>query len=248
MLTKIDRPILEAAKAAAEKLRGDLLKRLAGRRVGAMSCGCGAVHNGEAELVDIEYQSIDGEYSDMIGLYQHFSCKMREIGNPHKRDYDYSMGVSSFIPWAELHVMFRDAFAGIAVPTCHVFAEPFLSGVGYQGSGQTAVVSLDKPVFIRPVGDLSKSLWLNARLQVERDLPRYVPGVFISCVIDPFDVHYGRGPVRSNHPALLQVPLEFAYRQFDLNKLNPLVKVVSVSEDGLSATLETNVGVEFYQP
>jgi hypothetical protein len=248
MLTKIDRLVLEAAQTVAEKLRASLLQRLAGRRVGAMSCGCGAIHNGEAEVVDISYSSIDGEHSDMIGLYQHFSCHLREIGNPHKSNYDYSMSVCSFLPWAELHVMFRDAFAGIAVPTEHHFAEPFLSGTGFQGSGHTAVVSLDKPVYIRPIGDLSKSLWLKAKVHVERNLPRYVHGVYVLCVIDPFEIHFGNGPASSNHPATLKPPVEFAFRQFDLNVLNPLVKVVAVSDDGLSATLETHVGIEFYQP
>lgn len=250
MRTKIDRETLVKARDAAEQLKGELLKRLAGKRRGAMSCGCGAIHNGEAEVVDITFTNIDGPYADQIGLYEHFSCHMREICNRHKSDYDYSMSVSSFLPWAELHIMFRNVFGPIGVPTDHLFAEAFTRGTGFQASGQEAEVRVGQPLHVRPIGDLSKSLWLNAQVRIDRDVPRFQKGSLVACVIDPFEKHYGGNPIERivHYARLSDTSTEFAARQFDLNKLNPIVKIVSASADGMSAIVQTHIGIEFYQP
>lgn len=248
MITNIEYNTLLKARDAANLLRAQLLARLAATRVSAMKCGCGAIHHGEAEVVDIAFNDIDGEYADQIGMFMSCTCSMREVGNPHNKDYDYSMGVTSFIPWSELYVMFRQAFEPVGVPTDHLFAEPFISGPKFVGSGQRATVQVDKPVYIRPIGDTDQMLWRNAQVRIDCNVERYAPGSYIACKIDPFAPHYGSSKSVSYHYANVQTPCIFAARLFDINVLVPIVRVVGLSQDGSVVTVETNEGIEFYQP
>ena len=247
MITNIEYNTLLKARDAANVLRAQLLERLAGARVSAMKCGCGAIHHGEAEVVDIAFNDIDGEYADQIGLFMSCTCNMREIGNPHNKDYDFGMGLTYFIPHSELYVMFRQAFEPVGVPTDHLFAEPFIAGPEFVGSGQTAMVHVGKPVYIRPIGDTDQIPWRNAQVRIDCNVERYAPGSYIACKIDPFAPHYGGLKAGDYHYAKVQ-PCLFAARLFDINVLVPIVRVVEVSQDGSVATVETKEGIEFYQP
>ena len=247
MSQEIDYAILLQARQAADLLGTQLMQRLAGARQGAMSCGCDTVHRGEAEVVGIEFSDIDGKYANQIGKWLSCTCLMREIGNPHGRDYDYSIGLSAFISHAELYVLFRKAFGNIGVPIDRLFATAFESGVGFVGSGQTAIVTAGKPVYIRPVGDLNESLWQTAEVRIDSDLKQYKPGTYMACVVD-LESHCGSLNPYNRHYAAVQEPCVFAARLFDTNAFVPMVQVVDVSADQSVITVEANVGVVFYQP
>lgn len=248
MLQNIDYETLLQARQAAEALGAQLMERLAGSRQGAMSCGCGAVHCGEAEVVGIEFSDIDGEYADQIGKWTTCVCLMRELGNPHNKDYDYSLGPSAFISHAELYMLFRKAFGPVGVPFDHLVATAFEYGVEFVGSGKTALVSAGKPIYIRPEGGVGDSPWHNAEVRLDNNVERYAPGNYIACVVDPFEKHYGGLTPRSYHYVEVQMPCVFAARYFDNNTFVPMVQVVDVSADKSVITVETNVGVEVYQP
>jgi len=127
-----------------------------------------------------------------------------------------------------------------------VYAQPFISGPKFVGSGQTATVQVDKPLYIRPIGDTDQMLWRNAQVRIDCSVERYAPGSYIACKIDPFAPHYGGLKPGDYHYAEVQ-PCLFAALLFDIDVLVPIVRVVEVSQDG-SATVETNEGIEFYQP
>ena len=82
MITNIEYNTLLKARDAANVLRAQLLERLAGARVSAMKCGCGAIHHGEAEVVDIAFNDIDGEYADQIGLFMSLSVSYTHLALP----------------------------------------------------------------------------------------------------------------------------------------------------------------------
>lgn len=247
MNTVISRDTLDKAVAAAEQLKSRLLQRIRGTRRPGFQCNCGCIKHGEAEVVDLDYPT--GEYVDQLGQYGSWTANLREVTNAHRTNYDYSEGITQYFTWAELHVIFREVFAPLGMPTSHLFADPYRSGTGFQGSGQTAVLTIERPLHFRPVGDLSKSQWLNAEVRIDKDVQGYAKGSLISCFIDPFAVHYGdrAGGNRNHHYACL-ARVEFAARLFDVDKDLPIVRVREVGPNDTSATVETNVGVEFYQP
>lgn len=273
MITNIEYNTLLKARDAANLLRAKLLERLASitvrtvrcgcgaihrpdrrlsiRKIGdVVKCGCGAIHHGEAEVVDIVFSEIDGECADRIGMFLSCTYNMREIGNPHNTDYDFGMGFTNFIPHSELYVIFRQVFEPIGVPTDHLFAEPYISGPKFVGSGQKATVQVDQPVYIRPIGDTDQMPWRNAQVRIDCNIEptRYAPGKYIACKIDPFAPHYGELKAWDYHYAKVQAPCLFAAQLFDIDVLVPIVRVVEVSQDGSVATVETNEGIEFYQP
>ena len=204
MITKIDRETLNRADEAAAALKAQLLERVIGQTREGWKCGCGQCGCGRAEAVGIRYNGPDSQYSDMIGLFHHWSVLMREIGSNPSNGYSYSCCITDFIPASELYPLFRSVFGPIGVPVDHPHAQAQSDNSSIFGnshnrvftpSGRTVVVIEGEPVFVRPTGDLSKAVFEAAEIRVDSDLPGYTEkGPLSACNVDPFGVHYGRCP------------------------------------------------------
>lgn len=215
MLTPLTEETKRQAEAAASELKERLLPRVLGHLESAWSCGCGAVHADQAEAVDISYPSAYGEHGDMIGLFMHWTVKMKEVGKNPTHGYSYSIGLTTLIPWIELYPIFRDVFGPIAVPLEHPHADGFhdrpdefwgdraaKDGRNFAGSGRTVIVREGSPVYIQPTGDLTNSTWLNVELRVDTRLEQYATdGPLLACNVDPCAAHLGgfRGGREGGH-------------------------------------------------
>jgi len=97
------------AQERAQELKTILEPMVLGKRLPAWRCNCGALGCGEAEAVEIE--PAGGSYPYQIGLWYVWAVHMRSADS--ERDYDYSVGLSSFLSSDYLDALFADKFAGL---------------------------------------------------------------------------------------------------------------------------------------
>jgi hypothetical protein len=235
--TEIGSEVIAQAQAAAIKLKSELLTRIVGQRR-AFRCNCGAIHTPESEVVDISLPT----YPELLALSMHWTAELRALGNPHGTDYDDLCNISEFIAWKELFFQFRAVFEPLGMPTSHL---PAMNDdlEGFSGSGETAVLLPGKPLYVRPVGDVSKSFWQAAAILINRNPPEYEPADLLACVIDPF-ANFSSISYPEYYPL---APMAFAAHPF--NVLAPLwiCAVRSVDAAAGSAIVEPYAGTEFFQ-
>lgn len=101
---------VEAARAAAEQLKQILEPRILGKTLPAMSCGCGAVHSGEAKAVEVLPAGRQFQYRNQIASWALWTVKMEEVdGSGH----GYSIGLSSFLSREEIEALFTEHFKDV---------------------------------------------------------------------------------------------------------------------------------------
>jgi hypothetical protein len=205
------------AEQAAHLLKAQLMARIAGNRVCAMSCSCGTIDNGkseddnfieygESEVVDI----VCGRSTDveLIGMWKGWTIALKEIG---KNGRNFSVNISRVIPSTELYPMFRNAFEPLGMPVNHPFVNTYAvgplppfsddfeeeskKGSEFSPSGRLVVVKEGIPIYVQPSSDLTKSVWLNAELRVDSQVKVFPnQGPLMVCNIDPFCIRYAQKP------------------------------------------------------
>lgn len=248
MKTQIYPEVFASAMVVAENLKRQLEARLINKTAHAWSCSCGKCGAGPSRVVAIR---IPTTYQYQIAMWLLWSCEMED--NTGKR---WSQSIASYIPWTELYPMFRNAFAGIDVRVEHPFAQSYSNRPApFTPSGRTIELSSKSPVFVRPRGDLSQSVWINAELRIDKRLPNYpTDDGLIACNIDAleFGQSNGRGQGEycylagpSGGPAFyIRIPGDGHGQDLYL----PIAQQVTANKTAGTATLELDQSVEVFIP
>lgn len=83
--------------------------KILGKELPAWSCDCGAYHRGPAKAMAVIPAGQADQYSGQETLWYMWSVRMVEAGTPLD-GYDYSTGLSSFVPPEELAELFISFF------------------------------------------------------------------------------------------------------------------------------------------
>jgi hypothetical protein len=177
MSTEIPPEVYSRALKAAEALKCELEERLIGKTMSGMRS---PIEVGPARVVAITIPT--SSYPHLIANWLAWECAMKEDNGK-----EWSQGLSDYIHWAELFHLFRNAFSGIEVEVEHPYAQLYHGG-NFTGSGRIVVVNENTPAFVRPIGDLSRSVWLNAELRIDTNLQEYgSKEPMVVCNIDPLE-------------------------------------------------------------
>jgi len=245
MRNQITPEAFASAMVVAENLKRQLEARLINKTAHAWSCGCGSCGAGPSRVVGI---NIPTQYQYQVAMWLLWRCEMED--NTGKR---WCQGISSYIPWSELYPMFRQAFAGIDVRVEHPYAQSY-SGQPwcFTPSGRTIELSVNSAAFVRPVGDLSQSIWVNAELRLDKRLPqRPTNEALIACNVDAleFGQRRGRGQGQYYLPTersafYILIPGDGHGQDIYL----PIARQVTVNKEAGTATLELDQSVEVFLP
>ncbi|MBP6744947.1 hypothetical protein KA344_06905 [bacterium] len=248
MKTQISPEVFARAMVVAENLKQQLEARLLNKAAPAWNCSCGNCGAGPSRVVAINPPT---NYPDQIGRWLSWACEMED--NNGKR---WTQNIGSYIPWTELYPMFRNAFAGIEVRVEHPFAQSYsCQPAPFTPSGRTIELSRKSPVFVRPRGDLSQSVWINAELRIDKRLPNYATeDGLIACNIDAleFGQKHGRGQGNycylagpSGGPAFY---IRIAGDGHGQDLYLPIARQVTANKTAGTATLELDQSVEVFVP
>jgi hypothetical protein len=260
MTTKVKPEVYARALKVAEGLRQQLEERLIGKSADGWSCSCGACSYGFSKVVGI---SMSTWYQYQIAMWTLWICNMRD-----NHGKGWGQGIITYIPWAELYPMFRNAFAGIDVRVEHPFAAayndhpdlPFgylaaREGRIFTGSGRFVEVDNETPAYVRPIGDLTHCAWVNAELRVDTNVPGYTAGKpLVACNVDPFEFggFRGRGMgqyYNATDPAewpTVYVRIPGGGGSRDLYR--PVGRMVAIDKATSKATFELDQSVEIFDP
>ncbi len=255
MVREVNHEVYARALAAAETLREQLEQRLNGMTSPGFRCGCGACSAGPSEVVGI---SIPTTYQYQIAMKNLWTCQMRD-----NHGKEWSQGLATFIPRSELYPMFRNHFAGIEVRVDHPSAQFYFDDVDraaredrkFTASSRTVVVSDGNVAYVRPIGDLTNSIWVSAEIRVDTNLEGYsTNGPLLTCNVDPFEFgqRHGRGVGQYYRLANLQgqhvfyIPIPVKGQLIDL--CLPIARLVAVDRFTGEATFELDNSVELFQP
>ena len=248
MKTQVSPDVYARALVAAENLKRQLEARLINKTAHAWSCSCGKCGAGPSRVVAI---SMPTDYPKQIARWLSWSCEMED--NTGKR---WSQGISTYIRFSELYPMFRNAFAGIDVRVEHAFAQSYHGQPApFVHSGRTVEISRTNPVFVRPSGDLSQSVWVNAELRIDSGLKQYAVGeTLIACNVDALEFGQPRGRGDGNYYSLGAQSGGQAFYILILGAGHgqdiylPIARVVTADKKSGTATIELDQSVEFLIP
>jgi hypothetical protein len=181
---------------------------------------------------------------------------------------EWSQGISQYIPWTELYPMFRNHFAGLEVQLDHPHAEMYRDkpqdffgdlaakeGRQFISSGRTVIVSNESAGYIRPIGDLTDSVWVNAELRLDSNLERYATkGLLLACNVDPFEFGQSKGRGAGQYYGLgdtSQLPtfyIRISGGGHGKDLYLPMARLVDVNTNTGEATFELDESVESFIP
>ena len=246
MATEIPPEVYSRALKAAEALKRELEERLIGKNKYGMRSPLTERKAGSSKVVGITMPT--SSYPHLIANWLAWSVEMRDDNGK-----EWSQGLFDYIHWAELFPMFRNAFSGIEVEIEHPYSQLYHGG-NFTGSGRIVVVNENTPAFVSPIGDLSRSTWLNAELRIDTNLLEYGnEGPMVVCNIDPLEFgqkensrgigHYYDLPDPSNLPTFcIRIPGNGLGDDMYL----PIARVVA--RTGSEITFELDKSVESVQP
>lgn len=248
MKTQISPEVFARAMVVAENLKQQLEARLINKTSSGWSCSCGSCGAGPSRVVAVNMPT---QYQYQIGMWPLWTCEMED--NTGKR---WCQSISTYIPWTELYPMFRNTFAGIEVRMRHPYAQSYNNRPApFTPSGRTIELSSKSPVFVRPRGDLSQSIWVNAELRIDKRLPNYATeDGLIACNIDAleFGQRNGRGHGEycylaepSGGPAFY---IRIAGDGHGQDIYLPIARQVTANKKAGTATLELDQSVEIFVP
>lgn len=245
MRNQITPEAFASAMVVAENLKQQLEARLVHKTSQGWRCNCGSCSVGPSRVVGI---NIPTQYQYQVAMWLMWTCAMEDNTGKHWRQ-----SISRYIPWTELYPMFRQAFAGIDVRVEHPFAQSYTGQPwGFTPSGRTIKLSVNSAVFVRPVGDLSRSTWVNAELRIDKSLPQYANNeALIACNIDAleFDQWLGHGQgqyflLAKRSAFYIRIPGDGHGEDIYL----PIARQVTVNKEAGTATLELDQSVEVFVP
>lgn len=260
MAREVSPEVYARALNAAESLKRQLEERLIGKSAHAWSCSCGACGAGPSKVVGIDMPTT---YQYQIAMWQLWTCDMKD-----DKGKGWGQGISTYIPRTELYPMFRNHFAGNDVRVDHPYARLYHDKVnGFWGdqaaeegrkftaSGRTVVISDQSAAYVRPVGDLTNSVWLNAEIRIDSNLEQYATREpRLACNVDPFEFgqRHGRGAGQYYN---LADPCEMATFYIRIpddghgkDVYFPIARLVSVNKSTGEATFELDQSVESFKP
>jgi hypothetical protein len=248
MSTEIDSAEYARALIVAETLKQQLEMRLVNKTFHGFSSGCGVCVTGPSRVVAIEMPT---SYRHNIAMWRLWSCDMEDSTGK-----GWDQCIAAYIPRTELYLMFRQAFAGIDVPFDHPYAQWYRSQPApFVPSGRTVEMSDNKPVFVRPVGDLNQSVWVNAELRIDSCLPQYASNeALIACNVDALELGQRRGRGAGNYYYVDHQSVGRAFYVCILGASRgqdiylPIARVVAVNKEAGTATIELDQSVEFFTP
>lgn len=245
---------------AAKSLKQLLEQRLIGNTVPGWSCNCGACNTGPSKITHIRMPTTHQHH---IGDWFYWSC--RTVDDSGK---SLGRGLSEYIHPRELFVMFRNHFAGLNIETAHPHArlcydkvddllgdEAAKQGRKFTPSGQTVVVSEQSAAYVRPKGDLTNSVWVNAEIRIDSNLENYaLRGALLACNIDPFEFgqRQGRGASQYyNRAQPCQLPTLYVHISADAHEGDvyfAIARLVATNEATGEVTFELDQSVELFNP
>ncbi len=235
------------ALVVADILKNLLEARLVNKTSHGFSCSCGSCKVGPSRVVAI---NVPKSYPYQIAMWLMWTCEMED--NTGKR---WSQSISTYIPWTELYPMFRKAFAGIEVRVEHPYAQSYHGSPGpFQASGRMVEISTKQHAFVRPIGNLSESIWVNAELRIDSNLKQYASNeAFIACNVDALEFGQDRGR-RGNYYSLDGQSGQQAFFIYlpgaghGKDKYLPIARVVTANKAAGTATIELDDSVEAFTP
>ena len=235
------------ASLVAETLKQQLEARLVNKTAHAWSCSCGACGAGPSRVVAV---NVPRQFQYQIAMWLMWTCEMED--DKGKR---WSQGLSSYITFAELYPLFRQAFAGIEVRVEHPYAQSYHSQPApFAQSGRMVEVSTKEAVYVRPSGDLSQSVWVNAELRIDSRLPQYASSeAFIACNVDALEFGQQRGRGQGHYYTLDEQSGGQAFYirlpgPGNKETFLPIARVVRANKAAGTATLELDQSVEVFTP
>lgn len=256
--TNLSPEVYARALKVAQSLKAQLEERLIGQGSAGISCGCGACSYGTSKVRGID---IPMSYQYQIAMWSMWTCDMQD-----HRGKRWGVGITKYVSWAELYPMFRNAFAGIDVRVEHPFAQvyddlphPFFGDLAakngriFTASGRRLNASDAAPAYVRPIGDVTQSAWVNAELRVDSNMPDYAAKTLIACNVDP--MHFGSFCGRGNgryynaiNPAdlptfYIRVPGSGCTKE----RFLPVARLVDFDETTSSGTFELDQSVEAFE-
>jgi hypothetical protein len=245
MKAQVSPEVFARAMVVAENLKRQLEARLINKTPPAGSCGTSRA--GPSRVVAI---SIPTDYPEGIGRWLSWRCEMED--NTGKR---WRHSLSNYIPFPELYYMFRNAFAGIDVRVKHAFARSYhCQPAPFVHSGRTVEIS-SNPVFVRPICDLSQSVWVNAELRIDSRLEHHDSDeALIACNIDAFEFGQPRGRGNGEYYILdangqaFYVFVPWNGPSHDQDIYLPIARVVAANKEAGTAIIELDQSVEVFLP
>lgn len=255
MASEVSPEVYAIALEVAATLRRQLEQRLIGRTASAWSCGGCIV--GPSAVVGIEMPTT---YQRQLAIGWLWSCCMRD-----DKGKAWSQGIGTYIPQSELYPMFRNHFAGIDVEVDHPDAQIYhdkvdslrgdraaKEGRKFTTSGRTFVLSFNSAAHVRPIGDVTNSVWLNAEIRIDTNLECYeMKGPLLTCQVDPFEFgqRHGRGVGQYyslSDPSELPTFYIRIGAGHGKNVYLPIARLVAVNQDAGEATFELDLSVESF--
>jgi hypothetical protein len=261
MKVQLNSEVHARALIAAESLKQQLEMRLIGKFMhDGWRCACAACSFGPSKVVGIHMPTT---YKEQIAMWLHWGCDMED-----KSGKRWSTGLSDYISWAELYPMFRNHFAGIEVPVEHPHAESYYDrstvdeffgdqaakeGRIFTPSGRTVVVGDDACVYVRPIGDPTNSVWVNAEIRVDANMERFtIKDALFACNVNPFALgqDHGRGHGCYYAPGGLSRLPTYYVRIPDEGQVKnlffPIARLVAFNKTTSEATFELDQKVESF--
>jgi len=247
MKAQVSPEVFARAMVVAENLKRQLEARLINKTPPAGSCGTSRA--GPSRVVAI---SIPTDYPEGIGRWLSWRCEMED--NTGKR---WRQAIHNYIPVPELYYMFRKAFAGIDVRVKHAFVLLFDSQPApFRPSGRTAEIS-SNPVFVRPTGDLSQSVWVNAELRIDSHFEQCASDEpLIACNVDALEFGQPRGRGNGDYYSLdaksdsrtfyIHVPIPWNGDGHRQDIYLPIARVLTANKEAGTATVELDQSVEIF--
>lgn len=95
-------------RPGVEEILALLNPRILGKELPAWSCTCGACGSGPAVAVSL--RPAGTEYPGQETRWYLWTVNMKSKAHTNDRDFDYSTGLTNFIPLKELHAIFARVF------------------------------------------------------------------------------------------------------------------------------------------
>jgi len=255
MYSTVKTEVCARALEVAESLQALLEERLLGRTVDRRKCGC------------CEYAKVTGIYKPNLHEYQIASSLLWRCSMQDQCGKLWFQGIDALIPLTEIFPMFRNAFAGIDVRVHHpsafvyedqphaVFGDSARKeGRRFTGSGRIVDVDGETQAYVRPIGDLTQSVWVNAELRIDSNMPQYGSQLLFACNVNflEFGVSYNRGQCRyydATEPARMRtayilIPDGVGPR----NRYLPIARLVDIDEATGKGKFELDQSVEAFDP
>jgi hypothetical protein len=169
----------------ARQLRRTLLQRVIGKVKGDFFCSSCQMMHAAAKAGNIHYDR-RGQHPNWVSDWTRWVVEMQHLGCHEPM---YYRDLSILIPQEELYAIFRETFAPLGLSVRRPAADAYRESTEedyrrkFRPSGKTVnLQGANSCFYVRPSGDLRKSMWTSAEIRIESQNPA---GAEILCRLDP---------------------------------------------------------------